>query len=198
VIIDFGLAKLVEPLSDAASAAETQRPTEVGVVLGTTAYMSPEQAKGEPSDHRSDVFALGIVLYEMLSGETPFKRASAIETMNAIINEPDAAVKLVVESDASSELHRILHKCLAKFRATAIRRAKCSRLVTFAAGSRSRSSPVVSRAPLFRVGAADRRWHRGGGRTDRSRAPPIGAINRRVTCGPADGLRCRSRISAVR
>ena len=113
-IIDFGLAKLVEPLPVAASEAETQHRTQVGAVLGTTAYMSPEQARGEPSDHRSDVFTLGIVLYEMLSGETPFKRASAIETMNAIINEPDAAGKLVIESDASSELRRILHKCLAK------------------------------------------------------------------------------------
>ena len=113
-IIDFGLAKLVEPLPVAASEAETQHRTQVGAVLGTTAYMSPEQARGEPSDHRADVFTLGIVLYEMLSGETPFKRASAIETMNAIINEPDAAGKLVIGSDASTELRRILHKCLAK------------------------------------------------------------------------------------
>src|SRR5262245_57801132 len=90
-IIDFGLAKLIERLSDAASEAETQRRTEAGVVLGTTSYMSPEQARGEQADHRSDVFTLGIVLYQMLSGETPFKRTNAVETMNAIITAPDPA-----------------------------------------------------------------------------------------------------------
>ena len=113
-IIDFGLAKLVERLSDATSEAETQRRTEAGVVMGTTSYMSPEQARGEEADHRSDVFTLGIVLYQMLSGETPFKRTSAVETMNAIITAPDPAVKLGSETDASSELRRIVHKCLAK------------------------------------------------------------------------------------
>jgi serine/threonine protein kinase/tetratricopeptide (TPR) repeat protein len=113
-IIDFGLAKLVERLSDATSEAETQLRTEAGVVMGTTSYMSPEQARGQEADHRSDVFTLGIVLYQMLSGETPFKRTSAVETMNAIITAPDPAVKLASETDASSELRRIVHKCLAK------------------------------------------------------------------------------------
>jgi TolB-like protein/tetratricopeptide (TPR) repeat protein/predicted Ser/Thr protein kinase len=113
-IIDFGLAKLIEPLSDTASEAETQQRTELGVVMGTTPYLSPEQARGETADQRSDLFALGIVLYEMLSGATPFRRATAPETLSAIINAPDPAVPLPPELDAASELRRIVHKSLAK------------------------------------------------------------------------------------
>jgi len=113
-IIDFGLAKLIEPLSGAANETETRQRTELGVVMGTTPYLSPEQARGEPADQRSDLFALGIVLYEMLSGTTPFKRATALETLNAIINAPDPAVPLPPDLETSAELRRIVHKSLAK------------------------------------------------------------------------------------
>ena len=113
-IIDFGLAKLIEPLADRASEAETRQRTEMGVVMGTTAYMSPEQARGEPADHRSDLFTLGTVLYEMVSGATPFSRASGLETLNAIVNAPDPPLTLAPGLEASSELQRIVHKCLAK------------------------------------------------------------------------------------
>ena len=82
--------------------------------MGTTGYMSPEQAQGKPADHRSDVFAFGVVLYEMLSADTPFKRPSAVETVHAIINAPDPPVNLPHEGEAASELRRIVHKCLAK------------------------------------------------------------------------------------
>jgi len=92
-ILDFGLAKLVQPDDSAVSAtAATQRmATTPGVVLGTVGYMSPEQVRGTAIDHRSDVFSFGVVLYEMISGVQPFRRDSAIETMNAILNGRSAA-----------------------------------------------------------------------------------------------------------
>jgi Tol biopolymer transport system component len=80
-VLDFGLAKP----ADAAS-AETM--TEAGVIVGTAAYMSPEQAAGRPLDHRSDIFSLGVVIYELVSGLRPFRRDSHAETMSAIITEP--------------------------------------------------------------------------------------------------------------
>jgi serine/threonine-protein kinase len=113
-IIDFGLAKLVEPASGAGADTETRLRTEAGVVMGTTDYMSPEQARGRPADHRSDVFSLGVVLAEMLSGTHIFKRQSSAETLNAIINTPDPPLTLHVEGAAATELRRIVHKCLAK------------------------------------------------------------------------------------
>src|SRR5688572_29752428 len=87
-LLDFGLAKLDTPRTpadpDDSTASPASRP---GVARGTAGYMSPEQVLGESLDHRSDIFALGIVLYEMLTGTRAFQRASAVETMSAVLNE---------------------------------------------------------------------------------------------------------------
>src|SRR5207247_3031851 len=82
-ILDFGLAKRVEPT---APGQETSGPTvsgytQPGTVMGTLGYMSPEQVRGVPVDHRSDLFSFGALLYELLAGERAFKRASAAEAM---------------------------------------------------------------------------------------------------------------------
>ncbi len=114
-ILDFGLAKLVEPQSGEVSAMPTlARPeTHAGMVLGTVAYMSPEQAAGEPLDYRSDQFSLGSVLYEMTTGQKAFSRKSAAETMSAIIREePEPAGKL--RPDLPLPVRWILERCMAK------------------------------------------------------------------------------------
>jgi len=87
-ILDFGLAQVKEPVEeDAETATLTPAGTVPGSVLGTMGYMSPEQLRGEPSDARSDIFALGCVLYEMLSGKAAFLRSSTAETTAAILKE---------------------------------------------------------------------------------------------------------------
>ena len=93
-LLDFGLAKLLDeaPLTEDNTMAQATHP---GVILGTVAYMSPEQVRGEAVDHRSDIFSLGSVLYEMLIGTHPFRRDSQVETMNAILkDEPKAPASL--------------------------------------------------------------------------------------------------------
>ncbi|HEY6214079.1 MAG TPA: serine/threonine-protein kinase, partial [Vicinamibacterales bacterium] len=94
-LIDFGLAKLTEPAAAdaAAEAAATVAPVRTGdgVVLGTMAYMSPEQARGQTIDARSDIFSFGVVLHEMLTRASPFRRSSAAETVSAILTEQPAA-----------------------------------------------------------------------------------------------------------
>ena len=117
-ILDFGLAKLTRP--EAASGPETQAPTqtrgtEPGVVLGTAGYMSPEQVRGEAVDHRSDVFSLGAVLYEMLTGDRAFRGGSSIETLNAILKEEPAEVSRAGRG-VSPALERIVRRCLEKSR----------------------------------------------------------------------------------
>jgi TolB-like protein/tetratricopeptide (TPR) repeat protein len=89
-ILDFGLAKRLESEE---SAKRDPSLTEPGVVLGTASYMSPEQVRAAPVDHRSDIFSFGAVLYEMLSGQIAFGRSTAIETMTAILHDepPDPA-----------------------------------------------------------------------------------------------------------
>ncbi|HEV8122586.1 MAG TPA: serine/threonine-protein kinase, partial [Candidatus Polarisedimenticolia bacterium] len=87
-ILDFGLAKKTE----AAGARETEAPTgtggtEPGTVMGTVGYMSPEQVKGLPVDHRSDIFSFGAILYELLSGQRAFRKQTAADTMSAILKE---------------------------------------------------------------------------------------------------------------
>src|SRR5207249_4993431 len=89
-VLDFGLAKVAAPLQHG-SQLPTVGETSPGLLLGTVQYMSPEQALGHAVDHRSDLFSLGIVLYEMATGRLPFSGATAMETINRIINtEPEA------------------------------------------------------------------------------------------------------------
>lgn len=82
-VLDFGLAKLVER----SRAAEAGDLTQAGATLGTPSYMSPEQARGERVDHRSDIFSFGVVLYGMATGRVPFKGESRVETMHAVIHD---------------------------------------------------------------------------------------------------------------
>jgi serine/threonine protein kinase len=117
-IIDFGLAKLVEPLTPGAGVdpeAETQLKTREGMVMGTVAYMSPEQAVGESLDARSDIFSFGVVLYEMLSGTSPFRRESTTASLRALLNESPPPLELS-GTKTPVELQRIFEKSLAKER----------------------------------------------------------------------------------
>ena len=88
-ILDFGLAKKIEAVTpeQKTSAATGSGHTEPGTVMGTMGYMSPEQVRGLPVDHRSDLFSLGTILYEMLSGKRAFKRDTASDTIAAILRE---------------------------------------------------------------------------------------------------------------
>ena len=87
-ILDFGLAKLTQPQAGSEHDALTLGgETEPGVVMGTVGYMSPEQVRGQTSDHRADIFAFGAILYEMLAGKRAFQRPTSPETMTAILND---------------------------------------------------------------------------------------------------------------
>ncbi len=114
-ILDFGLAKLTQAADAAGSdgLTVTSSPTQAGVVMGTAGYMSPEQVRGEAIDNRTDIFAFGSVLYEMLSGQRAFHRDTAPETMTAILKEepPDWATDSKLVSPA---LERIVRRCLEK------------------------------------------------------------------------------------
>ncbi len=120
-ILDFGLAKLIEKqraqfaASNVTIAHVTKDydQTKSGVIVGTVAYMSPEQAAGRPLDHRTDIFSLGVVLYEMLTGHKAFEGKSAIDTLHAIINEELPAIT-EINPKVPLELTDILAKALAK------------------------------------------------------------------------------------
>ena len=113
-ILDFGLAR-VSSVSNTQGETSPYIPaeTEAGTVMGTVGYMSPEQVRGQPADARSDLFSLGCVLYEMVTGRRAFQRDTAAETMTAILHdEPAAPTASGVQ--LSSELGRLIRQCLAK------------------------------------------------------------------------------------
>jgi two-component system LytT family response regulator len=117
-VLDFGLAKILPVAGTeipSSSQLATQFLTSGGVVLGTVSYMSPEQALGRDVDHRTDLFSLGVVLYQMASGKLPFTGASAQETLARILQSPpDALGRLNYE--LPEEFERIVKKCLEKDR----------------------------------------------------------------------------------
>ena len=106
-LLDFGLAKLSE-IKDASTTQTLGTHTMAGTILGTAAYMSPEQAEGKPADARSDVFSFGAVLYEMLSGRRAFEGESAISTMAAVLHKEPRRL------DAPPALERVVMRCLEK------------------------------------------------------------------------------------
>jgi len=113
-ILDFGVAKLMLPEASSDEGATLDAgPTSVGVVLGTAAYMSPEQVRGDPVDGRSDIFALGTILYEMLFGQRAFRRDTSAETMTAILKEDPPELSLTGKT-ISPALERIVRRCLEK------------------------------------------------------------------------------------
>ncbi len=106
-IMDFGLAKL------RASGSKITRLTKEGSTVGTAGYMSPEQVQGQEADHRSDIFSLGVLLYELFTGELPFKGVHETALMYEIVNVDPAPMSLV-KSEIDPELDRIVLECLQK------------------------------------------------------------------------------------
>jgi non-specific serine/threonine protein kinase len=112
-ILDFGLARLAEaPGGSLLSALPTREQTAPGTILGTSGYMAPEQVRGLPADHRADIFALGVLLYEMLTGQRAFQRLSTAETQAAVLrDDPPPAPSARPLPPA---LDRLVRRCLAK------------------------------------------------------------------------------------
>lgn len=144
-ILDFGLAKQ----GRFANAGDTATlvgptPTAAGVVMGTAGYMSPEQVRGQAVDHRSDIFTLGAILYEMVSGKQAFHGDSGVETMNAILKEepPELAEDRL---DVSPGLERIIRRCLEK---TPERRFQSASDLAFAIEGLSRISSKSGQATV--------------------------------------------------
>ena len=112
-VLDFGLAKdvRVDKSSDATLTSAAQ--TAVGVVMGTLPYMSPEQIAGRAIDHRTDIFSLGVILYEMTSGRRPFEGESSAELASAILRDTPRALNQL-RADVPEELSRVIRRCLEK------------------------------------------------------------------------------------
>jgi eukaryotic-like serine/threonine-protein kinase len=145
-LLDFGLAKLVTPpRPDRGSQLPTAgEATQPGTVLGTVHYMSPEQVRGLPLDHRTDIFSFGAMLYEMASGERPFRGATPVDTMTAILREEPPELPSV-----GPALQRIVRRCLEK---APEERFQSARDLAFALETSSVSAPVpaVTAAPKGR------------------------------------------------
>jgi len=165
-VLDFGLAKLTEPRSEirdsgsVAVAALTMSPTitspmitGVGVLLGTAAYMAPEQAKGRPADKRSDIWAFGCVLYEMLTGRRAFEGEDVADTLAAVLRaEPDWSA---LPADTPPHVRPLVKSCLDKDRKTRIPDISAVRFLVEKA-----ASPDVARAASLpgTGGTSNRIW----------------------------------------
>jgi eukaryotic-like serine/threonine-protein kinase len=140
-ILDFGLAKRVETAPQEQTSAPTDAGhTEPGTVMGTMGYMSPEQVRGLPVDHRSDIFSFGAILYELLSGRKAFKRDTASDTIAAILKE-DPPELTMSGRNVSAGLDHVVRHCLEKDRENRFQSAKD---VSFALSEASAPSTTTS------------------------------------------------------
>ena len=177
-VLDFGLAKLgdqtsAEDVATQPTKTAAEMLSQPGVVMGTAAYMSPEQARGEPVDARTDLFAFGLVLYEMVTGQAAFQRTSAVATLHAIMHEvPAAPVRL--NPEVSPELERIIERAIEKDRELRYQTAGEMR-----AELRLLRRATESRASFAAPRSKDRALHADGRSKDRplhSRARTMGLL----------------------
>src|SRR5688572_13465767 len=114
-VLDFGLAKLTRDprLGETADPATVSAMTAVGTLLGTVGYMSPEQAAGQPVDFRSDQFSYGVILYELLTGRRAFARATAVETLSAILRQEPEPIG-TLSPDVPMPVRWLVERCLTK------------------------------------------------------------------------------------
>ena len=145
-VLDFGLA--TEPIAEVDASLETRPQTERGTMLGTVGYMSPEQARGEQADARSDIFSFGCVLYEMVSGTRAFRRETRIETLHAILKDHPADL-IASGRDIPPVLDRLIMRCLAKSPAARFQTARdlvfaLENVLDARAGSTQVQAPPVS------------------------------------------------------
>ena len=110
-ILDFGLAKI--PPSRKVPTTQATTITRLGVAVGTVGYMSPEQVRGQVIDHRSDIFAFGAILCEMVMGQRTFQRATEADTVSAILNEEPPPISQL-SPDTPAGLERVIRRCLEK------------------------------------------------------------------------------------
>ncbi len=151
-LVDFGLAKVLEQApADGDARTVSSLATRAGVIMGTVAYMSPEQAAGKPVDARSDIFAFGVVLYELLAGARPFTGQSDIEVLNAILHATPRPLA-EMQADLTAELRIVVEKALEKDPADRYQSTR-DLVVDLKRVPRAKSGEVFVR-PV----RADRRW----------------------------------------
>ncbi len=152
-ILDFGLAKREAPVApgEETSAPTASGHTQPGTVMGTVGYMSPEQVRGLPVDHRSDIFSFGTILYEMLSGTRAFKRATAADTMSAILKEEPPELSESGRS-VSISLDHVVRHCLEKDREN---RFQSARDIAFALAEASGPATATGGPPLAELKALE-------------------------------------------
>ena len=112
-VLDFGLAKLKESNASLAASLPTQELTGEGRIVGTVAYMSPEQAEAKPVDPRSDVFSLGVVIFEMATSQRPFKGDTQVSLLSSIIKDTPSSLT-DLRAELPRDLGRIVRRCLSK------------------------------------------------------------------------------------
>jgi hypothetical protein len=149
-VLDFGLAKLIRRPDGPKGKAQDETGAQpsltiTGTILGTASYMSPEQIREQPTDHRTDIFSLGSILYEMLAGRRAFEGETPVDRMTAILHSEPPAVPTAVE-DALPGINRVVHRCLEK---RAEDRFESARELAFAL------SLVAERSGAPRTGASE-------------------------------------------
>jgi protein kinase-like protein len=145
-VLDFGLARDTSAHAPSDHDATTLGLTQAGIIVGTVPYMSPEQIEGRTVDHRSDIFSLGIVLYEMVTGQLPFSGSNPLDTLHAIAFEETRPIT-AVRPNLPPSLQRVVTRCLRK--RAADRYADAKELASdLKAVQREVESGISSKAPL--------------------------------------------------